>query len=158
MSKSLLVIITAENCGACKNLEQSGELNRIISTVQQSGLVEVKHLPVPKMGEMPLNVPSDLSRLVGWYPIFILISRSSWNSGRKLSADIFNSNMVEGRFVPQPTRNTSSSSIMSWINEQLSMNPIFNSEPSAIIIQDKSKHSKYNEGKSCPNVRYFLKK
>jgi hypothetical protein len=97
----LLLVVTAENCGACVQWKQSGKYGEMVMAMRNSGLVEVKEVPLKKRGDSYPGVPEDVRRrLVKWYPVVILVTRSSWNRGTTLSAAVYNGVMNSKTAVP----------------------------------------------------------
>ena len=78
-SKPVLVVITAGNCGHCRNLKQVWP--DIQQAIEGTGLVRVVNIPLEMMSSpIDTNVyPSDLKTYKLWFPMFLLVSGSTWN-------------------------------------------------------------------------------
>jgi hypothetical protein len=163
----ILLLITAKNCGACVSWKQSGKHQEIINKMNASGLVEVKDINLNKRGDPIPGAPEDLrKRLVKWYPIIILVSRSSWDAGHSLSAVVFNGIMNSKNAVPEVDEANyiplEADNVYSWVNQQLGTNPTFHTSRFAVVrsseaSQEKSRSQRIPSPKKCTSIRYRSK-
>ena len=132
---AVFIFVSAGNCGGCVRFKEHFWERTKAELAKITGL-RVVDMPVPKLGEpLPPDAHRDLARFVSWYPTFILINKSSYEKV-KLEGVVFNG--VEGKvvggaegrakwdLVPVAQRRaTDNVSVVSWVKEQLSSNPIF---------------------------------
>jgi len=92
MSVPVLVVITADDCGACIDFKKN-IWPGVKKTLEDTKSVEIIHKELPSIGSaLPEDLPKDLGRFVPYYPSIILITRNSWNGGKgtNLQAVAFN--------------------------------------------------------------------
>lgn len=77
-NKNILVVITANNCGACKLFKPKLEDAR--KEIEER--VVLVHIALSDMNTstIPSTYPKDLNNYRRWYPMLILINRNIWNN------------------------------------------------------------------------------
>lgn len=102
-NRNVLVVVTSEDCGACKALKTNGTYDKIIKDAQISGIVRVVEIVKKKMGDtIEPPYPTQLNKIAIWYPTFILINGKAWNEkfsnskNSDLPIEIFNGVFKDG--------------------------------------------------------------
>lgn len=125
-TKPVLVLITADNCGFCKQLKQQwANIKREILNLN----VRVVEINLPTMStRIDSNLyPKDLQNYQGWYPMLLLISGNIWNvamvnkNNTKLDAQVMNGEWVDGTSLrPVQIHRNDKEGITAWISDALS--------------------------------------
>lgn len=77
---SVAVIVTAQNCGACKQFKTTHRDNTL-ATLKRNG-VEVLELDFPNMGNLAYDThryPADLARHITAFPSIFYVTRRNWD-------------------------------------------------------------------------------
>lgn len=123
----VFIFVSAGNCGGCERFKKNfwektkSELNKIAGL----SIVEV---PLNKIGDkLPPSAHPNLDKYIGWYPTFILVSKSSYDK-KQLDGVVFNGIEGKHRYELSPIaqrRATDDINIVAWVKEELNNNPIF---------------------------------
>jgi len=126
--RPVLVLITAENCGACKALYHIW--SDVESGLVATGLVRIVRIPLPNMGAEidSSKFPSDLSRYRRWFPMLLLVAGPKWNEASQhtsqaipLQAKVFNAILNEsGEVVYKPSGaySLNKEGIINWVKAE----------------------------------------
>ena len=121
-----VVISTAEDCGHCIKLEESGELKNIIDSLKQYNVI---HINVKsRMNPTELNVNADYRHKYqgGWFPSVSLFPTTEWESGTIKTGYTFNGILSNGKIKLVPGKDQqhyTKDSIRDWINGVLNNPP-----------------------------------
>lgn len=124
---AVFIFVSAGNCGGCIRFKQHFWERTKAELAKIAGL-RIVDMPINKLGDsLPPDAHRDLPRFVSWYPTFILVSKSSYDKA-KLEGVVFNG--VEGKakweLAPVAQRRpTDDVTVVAWVKEQLSGNPVF---------------------------------
>jgi thiol-disulfide isomerase/thioredoxin len=155
-SRNILIIVSAENCGACKYYKENKHFETIKEKLAKDGIVRFEHIEIKKMGDsLDKKYPEILSKWLRFYPIFILINGKDWNNGMKdideknPNIEIFNARITDG--VVTPLGNSigmGPDKIPDWVKTNVSDNSKFKT---SVIITSKLP-SLANKDKSVPQI------
>lgn len=150
--KHIFVMAFSSTCGHCRTFK-STKRKPLLDLLSKAGTVEVVELNLTPQNSRTLltSTHPDLPRHIGWYPTFMLFTRSSWsNKNTKLEGFILNGKISGGKAVFDNSRpySVKPEHIRDWVKKRLE-DPMFK-EPrkeKVIVVTDKS-------GLSEPNVKY----
>lgn len=130
-NRNILVIVTADDCGACNNFKQNG-LSQLIKDIQTSGIVRHIHINKKSMkAVIEAPYPTQLNSLAVWYPTFILINGKAWNNNFSesknvdLPVEVFNGVYKDGLVKFEQTNRKNLDKLIPWINDHVDNNPKF---------------------------------
>lgn len=117
-SSDVFVLVTAGNCGHCVKFKEK-VWPTLGPKIQQLG-VRVVEIPLTKMGDkVEANIPQDLNKLLGWYPMMLMADGTAWNAGKLTHVRILNGTVTAGggssKMDDKPKYNTDIDGILSWI-------------------------------------------
>ena len=139
--RPVFVAITSDSCGAC-SVYKSQHQNDLISGLKELDIVDVVEINTKTMNpeSMSQEYHPELSKLIKWYPVFMLFEGESWeNHDGHLVGKIRGGRIVNGvSSVVQPHPPITSEGIIKWVAET-SREPMFNR-----ISGSKSRDSKMN--------------
>jgi hypothetical protein len=138
MSKPVLVLVTAKDCGHCvrfrplwKPDNPNGPAGRgIRDEIERTGLVRVIDIEHPSRSQPPnfSSYPRDLTRYIQWFPMFLLFTGESWdtasaspNKEGRLDGVVFNGTLVNG--IPRNITNgipLTKDNLINWIRTETS--------------------------------------
>lgn len=102
-NRNILLIVSAENCGACKTFEEQGIFEAIKKQLESDGYVRIEHIKVKKIGDaVDSKYSQQINSWIRFYPTFILINGKDWNSNfssidqKSPNIEIFNARMTDG--------------------------------------------------------------
>lgn len=130
-NRNVLVVVTSEDCGACKSFKSNGIYDKLIKDAQTSGIVRVVEIVKKKMGDtIEPPYPTQLNKIAIWYPTFLLVNGKAWNekfSNNKnsdLPIEIFNGVLKDGNASFSENR-IGMDKVLSWVTEHIDSNPKF---------------------------------
>ena len=141
-TRSVLLLVSAGDCGACKYYETNKIFDQIKEAIAKDNLVRYEHIKLEKMNSgVDKKYPEIINRWIRSYPTFILINGKDWNNGLKdideknPNIEVFNARVIEGVITPiQNNINSGVDKLPVWIKENLTNNSKFKS---AVIISSK---------------------
>ena len=131
MSKPVLLLVTASDCGACHGYIPFWEKD-VFPTLNELKGIRIERLKMLNMGSLPsvmilsnettVETPRDLSKFLRWYPMLIVITGETWDAAlidknAKLRGAPFNGVFVEGEgAIPISNKVAmNAENIMSWM-------------------------------------------
>jgi hypothetical protein len=132
-SRNILIVISAENCGACKHYKESKIFDNVKTKLAEDGIVRFEHIEVKKIGDpVDKKYPEILGKWSRFYPIFILINGKDWNNGMKdideknPNIEVFNARVVDGVISPMGNNiMMGPDKIPDWVKTNVSENAKF---------------------------------
>jgi hypothetical protein len=130
-NRNVLVIVTAENCGACIKWKNDGGLTNLSKELQILGIVRVVHISKKAMKD-PIQVPfpTQLNYVATWFPTFVIVNGKAWNQNfsesknSDLPIEVFNGVYKDG-VVKMADDRKLFDKIVPWVTEQIENNPKF---------------------------------
>jgi len=130
-SRNVLVIVTANGCGACTQFKKNN-LDKLKKELQQSGVVRVEHIDVPAIGApVPEGYPTQLNSWIRWYPTLILVNGKDWNekcanvSNSSPPIEVFNGVVVDGKIDMARDSRKNYDELLNWIKDNIDNNTKF---------------------------------
>lgn len=141
----MLALITSESCPACKAFK-SRIWPRLGMYLKKDNRFEVTEIHLVKNPVMEIRrAHTDLARFIGWVPILILFTGSSWVStslrGVALNGQFVGEKMVHYKDIPGKASQQipmEHRRIYEWIERQLDTE-LFKSERPAVVITDDTR-------------------
>lgn len=90
----VLVLVSAQNCGACQQFYKYQYENLKTKVKSLAMIHEVKYPAL--QGPAPKGTPVGLQQYMGWFPMFILFTKSEWSLIEK--GEKVNGRVMGGRF------------------------------------------------------------
>ncbi len=136
--KHVFVMAFSSTCGHCRTFKNS-KRKPLLNLLSKAGTVEVVELNLTAQNSHTLltsNHP-DLPKYIGWYPSFMLFTRSSWtNKNTKLEGFVLNGKISGDKVVFDNSKaySVKPEFIRDWINKKLK-DPMFNKvEKEKVVI------------------------
>ena len=123
-SRRILLIVTAEDCGACGHFKESTWPTLKKKLIQFDDLDWREIFQRSRSDPIdPKRYPRDLQRHIGWYPTLLLFTAESWfrakeNPNERLEGKIFGGHFdANGRVAFNPSLEITTEKILAWIRE-----------------------------------------
>lgn len=133
-TRNILVVVSADNCGACKFYEEKKIFESIKKQIESDGHVRYEHIKVKTVGEaVDSKYPQAINKWIRWYPTFILINGKDWNNKfenfdeKSPNVEIFNARIIDGVIssLGNQTLQQGPDKIPEWIKNNIDNNPKF---------------------------------
>src|SRR5437016_8207823 len=142
-SKPVLVLVTAENCSACKQLK-ARTWGTLKSEIIKLGAVRIIEISLNTTADLPSEnfYPIDIKRYIRWFPTFLLFTSKSWyaaspevNKGSKSSLEgvVFAGKFEGGILQSIPGIGATQENVLKWLREELNNNSLFRTSTSGTL-------------------------
>jgi hypothetical protein len=158
--KSILLIVTARDCGACTQFK-SKVLPELKKKILSENVVNLVHDDLPTYRSSNINsvdpdIPASVGNYIRWFPTLLLFPVGSWEPV------VFNGIVSNGTVKMVEDRNQtipmSLAGINGWIHHQLVSNPQF--QPRKALIPSTSSSTRFvltDGGKPVYAKTYYQK-
>jgi hypothetical protein len=118
MASPVLVVISAKDCSACKNLAKDWPaLKKEIADLKSVDILEI--VKDKKEDPLPADYPASLRPFNIWWPMFALVNGDAYKAGERLDpAVVFNGELVGSDLYQRPTYG-SYKYLAEWIKKNL---------------------------------------
>lgn len=136
-TRPIFVVITARNCSACdsfkggKTPSRNSLWSQIQDKIKNKPDIRLIHIDVPQLnvpentqGTKGERIPRSLSKIVQYFPFFLVITGSSWNDALR------NPNATLKYKIYTPQRGDTADGILSWVDNTARSHEFINSTPS----------------------------
>jgi hypothetical protein len=132
-TQHILLIVSAEECGACKYAEKEGIFDKVKTAIKNEKIVRLEHIKLLKLGEsITPKYPAVLGNFIAFYPIFILINGKDWDNKlanideKNPNIEVFNATITDGKIMPRRdnfvTPAEMPAKIIEWIKTNIESN------------------------------------
>lgn len=155
MNKPVLVLVMSQMCGACQNFKRKG-LPALERDLKNDSRFRFIVLDFPEMA-IPVNKdgkeyhPELRNGFVEFFPTFLLFPGHLWNNkDSKLKG------VAKHDLRKNPNVDYSKASIISWIEETINQDPLFNSSNIMLINNNNYNNNHNNHNNHRETEKYVV--